>query len=357
MNASDYGINPSLPAYTSPGPTLPSKLQDVFLWNLHETLITPDQFAIGLVHDLDLPNQTVLSNQISNQIRLQLEEYAGVALHPLFHSVSSTQPQTTQVQPKEAPATPGPILTNLINKDAPTNGSTTASISASGSLIQSSDADAMNPDDTYRCIINLNINLLNKVLTDKFEWSLLHPPGFAEIFAKQTCADLGLSGEWVPAMTHAIYETVLRLKKEACERGGLVGGLNGTSDIDNMALEGQEAGWRFDNEQLADEWEPSIEVLSKEEISRRESDKARDMRSSRRGAAKFSSNSGLIGGMPQDQPGYFDLPDLDTPLGRGERSKKRRRTDYYGRSGTPGGRDTPEVAQAGYGGGQALSDA
>jgi chromatin structure-remodeling complex subunit SFH1 len=55
-------------------------------------------------------------------------------------------------------------------------------------------------------------------------------------------------------MTHAIYEAVLRLKKEACESGGLVGGNGYGGEIDNLAVDGQEAGWRFDNEHLADEW-------------------------------------------------------------------------------------------------------
>ena len=73
--------------------------------------------------------------------------------------------------------------------------------------------DIHNPDDTYRCVINLSINLLNRLYSDKFEWSLLHPPGFAEAFAKQTCADVGLAGEWVPSMAHAIYEAIFEYGK------------------------------------------------------------------------------------------------------------------------------------------------
>lgn len=41
---------------------------------------------------------------------------------------------------------------------------------------------------------------------------------------------MGLSGEWVLAITHAIYEAVLRLKKEACE-GGMYG-----LELDNSAF-------------------------------------------------------------------------------------------------------------------------
>ena len=376
-NANEFGINPSLPAYRVPEATPPYRLKDVFLWNLHETLMTPDQFSTILVNDLDLPNPAGTAVQISNQIRQQLEEYAGVALHPLFHS---TQHGTRNgIAPKairatlsrDASVTPAATTaaTPLTDGAAQTNGHASPSkrgnaMTATAAPIQPKASEEHNPDDTYRCIVTLNINLLNKLYTDKFEWSLLHPPGVAEKFAKQTCADMGLAGEWVPAMTHAIYEAVLRLKKEACESGGLVGGNGYGGEIDNLAVEGREAGWRFDKEQLADEWEPKVETLSKEEIEKREGDRERQIRRLRRETARFSSSTGMAGGMPQATPGgYFDNPDSETPMGRGERSKKKRRfrsLSPTGRANTPGGggsRGTPDTgAVAGYGGGGGLND-
>ncbi|KAI9756260.1 MAG: hypothetical protein M4579_003927 [Chaenotheca gracillima] len=372
-NANDFGINPSLPAYKTPETTPPYRLKDVFLWNLHETLTTPDQFAATLVSDLDLPNQAVSAMQISNQIRQQLEEYAGVALHPLFHSTNHTANNGTAVKAirsalsRDASATPAGTTapTPLPSGMNQSNGYATPSkgesaITATASPIVPPPSEEHNPDDTYRCIITLNINLLNKLYTDRFEWSLLHPPGVAEKFAKQTCADLGLAGEWVPAMTHAIYEAVLRLKKEACESGGLVGGTGVGGELDNQAAEGAEAGWRYDNEHLADEWEPKVETLSKEEIEKREGDRERQIRRLRRETARFSSNTGMTGGMPQAAGmagGYFDNPEAtDTPMGRGERSKKKRRfrsLSPVARANTPGGRGTPDIGGgiAAYGGG------
>lgn len=374
-NSQELGIDPSLPAYKTPEPTSPFRLRDVFLWNLHETLITPDQFALGLVHDLDLPNyQDATAIQISNQIRQQLEEYAGVALHPLFHStengLGSSNSNNTATKPapvtrtRGISTTPGvtKASTPIVNGVSQRNGNTSPSkeddrITASAVPMTSSESDLHNPDDTYRCIITLNVNLLNKLYTDKFEWSLLHPPGTAERFAKQTCADLGLAGEWVPAITHAIYEAVLRLKKEACESGGLVGGYGYGGEVDNLALDGQEAGWRFDNEHLADEWEPKVEILSKEEIEKREGDRERQIRRLRRETARFSSSTGLAGGMPQQ--GYFDNPEnSETPLGRGERSKKKRRfrsLSPVGRANTPGGAGTRGTPDVGGGGGSSLA--
>jgi chromatin structure-remodeling complex subunit SFH1 len=372
-----YGqIDNSLPIYRAQEMTVPYRLKDIFLWNLHETLTTTDQFAQTMVQDLDLPNRGQMANEISKQIRTQLEEYAGVALHPLFHSqqMSTANGVVTTIKQdpsRDASATPAASgnatpLRSVMNQ---TNGfgtplrqvenGATEDITAEASAIPP-ESDDFNPDDMYRCIITLNINLSNHLYTDKFEWSLLHPPGTAEMFAKQTCADLGLPGEWVPAMTHAIYEAVLRLKKEACESGGLVGGYGG--EIPNEAAHGAEAGWRYDNEHLADEWEPKVEQLSKEEIEKREGDRERQIRRLRRETARFSSSTGMMGGMPQatENRGFFDPEPAEERMGRGERSKKKRRfrsLSPIGRSGTPGGRGTPDTGGiAGYGGGGSLND-
>lgn len=361
-------INPALPAYRTPEPTPAYRLKDIFLWNLHETLITPDQFATILIHDLDLPNGAGLALQVSKQIREQLEEYAGVALHPLFHSTDTgasngNGPKAIQAArsrdqssvPAPGPSTPRANGADVINGHASPAKQPPKDITATASSHPASTSnDENDPDDTYRCIVTLNINLQNKLYTDKFEWSLLHPVGVAERFAKQTCADIGLSGEWVPAMAHAIYEAVLRLKKEACENGGLVGAMNGYGGgIDNMAASSAEAGWRYDNEHLGDEWEPKLERLSKEEIEKREGDRERQLRRLRRETARFSSTTNMAGGMPTQPSGYGIQGDGDeTPaMGRGERSKKKRRF----RSLSPVGRTTPDAGNAGYGGGGAGS--
>ncbi|KAK4097806.1 SNF5-domain-containing protein [Parathielavia hyrcaniae] len=420
------------PALPAPGPvdinhpfykpqeaTVPYRLRDTFLWNLHETLITTDQFATQLVQDLDLPNRASAIAEISRQIRTQLEEYAGVALHPLFHSHHTHRPGGPE--PAKMPGRVDSATPALSRADTPMGGSNTnnfsstpskparpatpavvqtaqGEVTAAATLIPPSDptttaatatataaaaTDDSSPDDTYRCVINLNINLSSQVYTDKFEWSLLHPPGTAEMFAKQTCADLGLHGEWVPAMTHAIYEAVLKLKKEACESGGLVAGWGSTSasgagaaaaaggsvpgattarEFPNdaaLSAGGEGAGWRYDPEHLADEWEPKLETLTREEIEKREGDRERQIRRLRRETARFSSNTGLAGGVPVGFAfsGLIEQEQVEERMGRGERSKKKKRfrsLSPLGRSGTPaamGGRGTPAAAGAGGGGG------
>ncbi|KAG8533481.1 uncharacterized protein KY384_002264 [Bacidia gigantensis] len=378
-NAHELGINAALPQYRVPEATPAYRLKDIFLWNLHETLITPDQFANILIHDLDLPASPKIVTDISSQIRSQLEEYAGVALHPLFHTTKSTtttngnipkasQPSSTLPQPSTP--SPAPQHTNGINGHSTPKPDITAHARAPPPQPQPRPQsqppinNELDPDDMYRCIVTLNINLQNKLYTDKFEWSLLHPVGLAERFARHTCADLGLAGEWVPAMAHAIYEAVLRLKKEACETGGMLygGGIGGV-ELENMAVdlrgEGAGAGWRYDPENLCEEWEPSLETLSKEEIEKREGDRERQLRRLRRETARFSSTSQMVGS--ETAGGYGNGgggggagggagagAEEETQLGRGERSKKKRRF----RSLSPVGRATPEVVgNAGYGGG------
>jgi chromatin structure-remodeling complex subunit SFH1 len=361
QNARDFGIDEQLPAYKMQDLTPAYRLKDAFLWNLHEALMTPDQFAKVLIDELDLPNERkpAMVMELARQIRTQLEEYAGVALHPLFHSTTVTGTDAGAVQvlqeapsrdetftPKKNGAAATPLTNGAQSEQQNREKASTPAVTATAQAVPADDIH--NPDDTYRCIITLSINLMNKLYTDKFEWSLLHPPGFAEVFARQTCADLGLAGEWVPSLTHAIYEAVLRLKKEACENGGLVGGYG---EIDNDAAGPNEAGWRYDPEHLADEWEPKVEILSKEEIEKREGDRERQIRRLRRETARFSSTANMAGGIPQNE--YFANPELaDQPMGRGERSKKKRRF----RSLSPVGRETPDTA-AGYGGsGSGLQD-
>ncbi|KAK7942468.1 uncharacterized protein PG986_011581 [Apiospora aurea] len=317
--------------------------------------------AQGYLFDLDLPNQVPIANEISKQIRTQLEEYAGVALHPLFHSEDATAVANGNVAAAAAalrsvhdtPATPGTPLQQssssfvggsntpmLSAVDTPSKGPTASAlqVTATASPI-AADADDYSPDDTYRCIVSLSLNLSSSVYSDKFEWSLLHPPGTAEAFAKITCTDLGLAGEWVPALTHAIYEAVLRLKKEACESGGLVAGWGAMgAELPNDAAHGADAGWRYDPEHLAEDWEPKIEFLSKEEIEKREGDREREVR-------RLPPRNCAV----QQQYRHAGRHAIGhRGSGRGANG-----TCPLGRSGTPG-RGTPDVG--GYGGGGSLSD-
>ena len=371
-SATEFGFHTGMVPFQKPEPSPAYKIRDIFLWNLHESLLTPDDFAKTLARELDLPNALGLTMSISSQIRTQLEEYAGIALHPLFHHHSKPPAQTgASVAPhltnghSDAPG-PGPHLAALLSRPSSVTPGAASPIADSTSPLpddtnvvaratpipgeSSSDLvmqdqpsenfdPFLNPDDTYRCLIHLTISMSSRLYADKFEWSLLHPPGFAEVFARQTCADLGLNGEWVLAITHAIYEAVLKLKKETFEPNTVIsgGGGWGQGGVDNQAVRSEEgAGWRYDAEDFGVEWEPKVEKLSKDEIEKREEKRERQLRRVRRETAKFSTTSGMTPSTreqeAQTRASYFDHPvgmvggDSETPnMGRGERSKKKRR--------------------------------
>lgn len=123
-NAANF--DPNSPLLKPSEPTVPYRLRDTFLWNLHETLITTDQFATVLVQDLDLPNRNQTISEISKQIRTQLEEYAGVALHPLFHSHRDRPAATEAPKQLEAALATSTPNTPAVNGTTPTNGTSAA---------------------------------------------------------------------------------------------------------------------------------------------------------------------------------------------------------------------------------------
>ncbi|KAK9459798.1 uncharacterized protein V1516DRAFT_627626 [Lipomyces oligophaga] len=205
------------------------RLSDFFLWNLSENLITPEQFSAIMCTDLDIPTH-IYAPQIANAIKTQIEEYAPVASIDL-------------------------------------------------------------PPGIQNVIVHLSLHLAKHLYEDKFEWDLAGGDPTAmltgltpEMFARTIVADMGLTGEFYPAIAHAIYEVLIRLKKEACE-GHL------PTEVDNDAAYNAEAGWRIEHgEGLGDDWAPSVEELTQEEIERREVERERNIRRLRRETAKFGES-------------------------------------------------------------------
>lgn len=119
------------------------KLRDTFLWNKHESLLSPDQFGEVLCDDLDL-NPLNFVPAISAAIQQQLDSYPGDA-------------------------------DNLLKEQ-----------------------------QDQRVIIKLNIHVGNISLVDQFEWDLADEKNSPEEFAKKLCADLSLGGEFVTAIVYSI---------------------------------------------------------------------------------------------------------------------------------------------------------
>ncbi len=129
-------------------------------------------------------------------------------------------------------------------------------------------------------LVNLEVHLSRHLVTDKFEWDLSspHPP---EEFAATTCRDLGLFGEFTVALSCAIRETLMRLKKEVAEQG--------IPELENETAYDEPAGIRVSPETLGIEWCPSVEILSREEIEKRDGDRDRIMRRLRRDTSRFGT--------------------------------------------------------------------
>ena len=140
-------------------------------------------------------------------------------------------------------------------------------------------------------------------LLDHIEWDLLSPLT-PEQFATTLCADLGLAGEAVPLVAHAIHEELIKHKRDAIEWGVLGADTTGPSedpdrprDRSGLSLLKDKTGlglgwgrtpkdgrgpkplrsvWRDWAE--AEEFRTRFEVLSAEEVERREIERERASR-------------------------------------------------------------------------------
>lgn len=141
------------------------------------------------------------------------------------------------------------------------------------------------PDDLQiHVVIDLSVNLDKRLFQDKFEWDLLSQMT-PEEFAETVVAEMGLEREFYPAIAHSLHEALLK-----CKRDALQGRL--APDVVNGAAYGKEAGWRFDPENLGQEWSPKVEVLSQWEIEKREIERERNIRRKKRENLRVDGDRG-----------------------------------------------------------------
>lgn len=138
-------------------------------------------------------------------------------------------------------------------------------------------------------------------LLDHIEWDLLSPLT-PETFASTLCADLGLSGEAIPLVAHAVHEELIKHKRDAIEWGVIGTETHATRpdeprDRSGLGLMKDKTGlglgwgrapkdgrgpkplrsvWR--DWQEAEEFRTRFEVLSAEEVERREVERERASR-------------------------------------------------------------------------------
>ncbi|ODQ77742.1 hypothetical protein BABINDRAFT_41061, partial [Babjeviella inositovora NRRL Y-12698] len=195
-----------------------SRLVDFFMWNLHESLCTPEHFAQLTCHDLDLPG--VMQGEMARSIRVQLEEHATIARAPLTGEVHA--------------------------------------------------------------VVHLQVSLGSQLLADRLEWDLSDTTYTPERFAGTVVADMGLALEFKPAIAHAMHETLLRLKRDVIEgtfayevRNFAYSGVPRETTATQVLVQ---AGLRIDLDRMNGSWAPVVETLTQWEIEKREIERERNLR-------------------------------------------------------------------------------
>lgn len=174
----------------------------------------------------------------------------------------------------------------------------------------------------------IDVQVDNHHLTDHIEWDL-RSPLTPEDFTRQLCLDLGLSGEAIPLIAHAIHEELIRHKRDAIEWGVIdstssSNTLNTNQPQDHVSKEqrdkerdrsgagllkdktGLGLGWGrapkqgrgpqvlrsvWRDWQEAEEFGTRWEELTAEEVERREIERERATRRLRRETSKFQSST------------------------------------------------------------------
>jgi SWI/SNF-related matrix-associated actin-dependent regulator of chromatin subfamily B protein 1 len=120
-----------------------------------------------------------------------------------------------------------------------------------------------------RVVIKLNIHIGNHSLVDQFEWDLAEENNSPEDFSRKLCADLGLGGEFVTAVTYSV-------------RGQLAWHSKNYVFSENQMPSVETA---FRNQGEAGIWSPFLETLTDAEMEKKMRDQDRNTRRMRRLAA------------------------------------------------------------------------
>jgi hypothetical protein len=133
-----------------------ARYSDSFLWNIFGSVMSPDEFAAGIVRDLSLP--VGFRSRIALQLCEQVEAYAD-----LVCSVCALLPNDTNIE-EHIPAL---------------------------------------------CDMVLGLRHLSLEYSDSFSYDVINPAVTPEEFAIQTCADLGLAAEFEAAIALKMRDTII----------------------------------------------------------------------------------------------------------------------------------------------------
>ncbi|KAK4686922.1 chromatin structure-remodeling complex subunit SFH1, partial [Tremellales sp. Uapishka_1] len=233
------------------------KVKDRFLWNINEQFITPFQFSSIFCEDLGIPVHPY-AGTMTELIQGQIEEAQNAAEIDISNEEVGEDDVVWSDEEDEE------------NMDG-----------------EEEEEEKMYEEADCRIIINLDVQIYTFILRDRIEWDLssLLPPA---TFAKQYCAELGLTGEAIPLIAVAIHEEILKHKKDCLELELFSathpeeqakwekqpGGLPKTNSRNgNKKLKGVWRDW-WERE----EYGPVLVELSFEEMERREQERQREAR-------------------------------------------------------------------------------
>ncbi|KAI8139193.1 hypothetical protein BJV82DRAFT_254702 [Fennellomyces sp. T-0311] len=284
------------------------KLRDTFTWNLNESLITPEQFAIVLCEDLNLP-VAVFKPSIVRAISEQIEDYE---LHVASMVTSNDQAEDEAATQRALKVFDG---AKEKVKEEPTG-------RADRKIVGSSE---------LRTLIKIDIIVGNQALIDQFEWDISCRHNSPEKFAEVLVNDLGLGGEFKTAIAHSIREQVHAYVKYLLLTGHeFDGSLVTDEDLKRNLLPTVKSIMRDLNS--ADSFTPAILELTNAEIDKFERDRMREARRKRR---QVRSRRGLI------------LPDLE-PIKTHRTNSHTLPPTYDDMSDDNGRGSTPEVTTTYY---------
>ena len=208
-------------------------INDCFLWNLNETLVTPETHASIMSQELDLARNT--ESSIANQIKDQIQSYKDLLANPNNAIIDQ-------------------FLSN---------------------------------EKEFHVVLDISANIGEDFYTDKIEWNLLDDTYTPEMFAKSVCNDIGLKPEFETAIAVAIYEEIYKFKRELIENPQQVSQNMDSLPFFNLinpddASKSIVQGLRYDTKKYGEEFSPTVEKLSEWEIEKRETEKERNLRRRKR---------------------------------------------------------------------------
>ncbi|THV03857.1 hypothetical protein K435DRAFT_835648, partial [Dendrothele bispora CBS 962.96] len=215
------------------------RIRDCFIWNAHDPYINPEHFAKTFCADLELPMSWV--DTIANQIRAQVEEGEGVLGVGWEVDSGATSSIGTFEDNIDADLDEGEEAEDDLEeaqrererekererqlewarieekwekweREAKEKGE-----QLDVHMVDPGE-DAVDEVPECRVILSIDVQIATHHLLDHIEWDLFSPLT-PEEFAKTLCTDLGLGGEAIPLVAHAVHEELMKHKRDVVEWG------------------------------------------------------------------------------------------------------------------------------------------